>query len=71
MKKMKMSPIMTVKELREYIDSKPDINEATEYLNDLKFWFFDQLIYLTLGEETAYKTYLNRLYRYIEEGKGK
>jgi len=64
-KHVKMSPLMTAKELREYTLSNPDKIEAQGYLDDMKNWFFDQVWSLTNAEEYAFKNEINRLYRYI------
>jgi hypothetical protein len=57
-------PPMNVKELREYLNGKPDIKEAIEILEEMKVWYFANCHLITIGEDAAFTNYLGKLEKY-------
>lgn len=57
-------PPMTVKQLREYIEVKPNVYEAAIKLADFKKWYASNHEALPLGISMAFKTHINKLSDY-------
>ena len=61
------TPPMTVKELREYIASRPPRLEAIETRDEMQSWYFANLHLITNAEDAAFRRTIGDLCNYVNE----